>query len=115
MKYFIFNKSIDYERGYMENCCWNGNALTLLEGSREGAMISRVLDSREKWTVWHRFTRRGDDPFGASVRILVFAGEKRSILWDGKEWSLDEMIQSGSISFQDKLKIFAPCLQAEMN
>lgn len=115
MKYFIFNKSVDYERGYMENCCWKGDALVLSEGCGEGRLISRILDSREKGTVWHRFTQSAENSFGAFTRILLYAGEKRRIIREGEEWSLDEVIRSEAISFEDKLNLFAPFLQAELN
>lgn len=56
MNYFIFNKETDYLRGLEANLLVKGKELRLKEpeSGKPGLFLSRILDSREKETVWHR-------------------------------------------------------------
>ena len=80
MKYFVFNKPLDFNRGYMENCRWENDGLTLQEDCGEGVFFSRILDSREDQTVWHRFVRTPSEALGVFVNFSFYAGDSRKIL-----------------------------------
>lgn len=75
MKYFVFNKPEDFQRGK-----WSGREL----------FLSRILDSREAEAEWHRFTMecsRGDNMM---VLLEIFTAEQEEIdgirkIWKEKE------------------------------
>ena len=44
MEYFLFNKPLDYERGYMENCSLKEGELSLSEGAVEGLSLIHISE-----------------------------------------------------------------------
>lgn len=113
MKYFVFNKPLDFNRGYMENCRWENDGLTLQEDCGEGVFFSRILDSREDQTVWHRFVRTPSEALGVFVNFSFYAGDSRKILVGQQEMDVEEIIKSETISAEEKKRIFRPFLQME--
>lgn len=113
MKYFVFNKALDYDRGYMENCCWEEGALALRDGCRKGILFSRLLDSREQGTVWHRLMGEMDIPMGAQADFWLYAGDGRRLAAGEREMDIEEILTSGDISPEEKKRLFHPFLQME--
>lgn len=112
MKYFLFNKPLDFERGYMENCRLLEDGLSLPEDKGAGIFFSRVLDSREKETLWHRFTQEGESPFGSFVRLHIYGGEIRELTFQGRAVDVEEIIRDPELSSQEKMEAFFPFRQA---
>ena len=52
--YFVFNKESDYRRGWGENLRLTGSGIRAERTDRPCVFWSRLLDCREKETVWHR-------------------------------------------------------------
>jgi phage tail-like protein len=113
MKYFVFNKALDYDRGYTKNCCWEDGALTLKEGCKQGIVFSRLLDSREQGNIWHRLIGEPDIPMGASMDFLFYAGNERKLRVGEEERDIEEILTSAVISPEEKKRIFHPFLQME--
>lgn len=114
MKYFVFNKALDYDRGYTKNCCWKDGALTLKDSSRQGVLFSRILDSRQQGMVWHRLMGEPDIPMGASAEFLFYAGDSRRMQTGEGETDVEEIILSKTISPEEKKKMLLPFLQMEV-
>lgn len=82
MNYFIFNKAMDYARGLRSNLVVDGGELRVREpkNGKPGLFLSRILDSREKETVWHRLvmeTCLGDN---MAVYLKVYASDSLQAL-----------------------------------
>ena len=73
MNYFVFNKELDYRRGYGEGVVWDADRLVLEEGRREGVFFSRVFDSQEAQTRWQRFVMDAEGRGTASI-LFTFYG-----------------------------------------
>lgn len=100
MKYLVFNKESDYRRGYMENLCFRDRKLALADcdASRAGRFFSRMLDSGEAETVWHRLVM--DAWIGENMAIYVYLyaadskiqAEEVERFWRQGAWTLPEML-----------------------
>lgn len=69
MKYFIFNKDMDYERGACTNLLISGGAIQTKNPDRPGMFLSRILDCREEETVWHRLVM--DASYGDNMAVYL--------------------------------------------
>lgn len=72
MKYFIFNKDMDYRRGIYCNLrlsCGSA-ALEAETGGAPGVFLSRVLDSGEKGCRWHRLVM--DLQVGENMAVFLY-------------------------------------------
>ena len=109
-RYFVFNKSSDYLRGWGDNLLPAGGGIRAEDPDRPGVFWSRLLDSREKETVWHRMTMDSRALGEASVRFRFYCAESRSVLWRGQTRDLDELLRDPSLTDQDRLDCSAPQL-----
>ncbi|MFR5601854.1 MAG: phage tail protein [Lachnospiraceae bacterium] len=73
--YFILNKESDFSRGRGEGIRFDAESISLMTGKTEGVYRSRVFDSRERQTVWHRLTMEGLFFGEASVEVFVYASD----------------------------------------
>lgn len=68
MKYFLVNKELDYERGYLEQAEYSRGALRLLPGADYGVFFPGFLTGRRRscagTVLWQRDTDRGAPLFG---------------------------------------------------
>lgn len=96
--YFVLNKESDFLRGRSRGVAPGTEGLSLLEGSREGSYYTRVFDSREKQTVWHRLTVEGHLDGVSTVEVTVFASESSTLMADGTAVPIDELIHDDKIS-----------------
>lgn len=112
MKYFLYNKAVDFKKGYMENCVWRDGGLTVenTEIPGGGCFISRVMDSREKETVWHRLGTDCEALGNASIQISLYASETDHLLTDGKEMLLQEYLYNAKTAVEEKQRRLASYL-----
>lgn len=104
--YFIFNKQMDYRRGYIYNLEFKNGALKPTQ--TDGYFISRLLDSQEKATVWHRLrveTENNDTKFW---KIHIYCSEQDYIIIENKKFNIYELIKDGQINIEQKLNYFEP-------
>lgn len=112
MNYFVFNKSLDYKRGFSENCMITENGIQLSTQMVQGIFFSRVLDSKESETIWHRMTYQ--TPEGKSqLHFFFYSGEKNSIIMGQELKDIEELIKDSTISVKEKKRIFSPYLRKE--
>jgi len=112
LKYFVFNKEEDFQRGFGQNIMISSSGLRIApeDIGRGGVFFSRVLDSREKETVWHRLVVEGSSLGDASIRFTFYAGEQRRVWVDGKEEDIEDFLRNGSCDKTQKEKILRSCL-----
>lgn len=115
MKYFVFNKASDYTRGYKEHVTTNPEGFFTERGYYgRAAFFSRVLDSAEPGTVWHRMTCRRFAEGSAAVRISFYTSEE-PVFEDGTGTvDIRELIRSGDYSVSRKKELFLPFLKKQL-
>ena len=109
-KYFVFNKPADYRRGWGDNIQCLGGAIRLEDPGRPGVFWSRLLDSREKETVWHRLTMDSGSLGDASIRVSLYCGESRTVSLRGETWDLDQLLRDPALTDGDRLEASGLCL-----
>lgn len=107
-KYFVFNKETDYTRGYSLNLATTPEGISIDNRSSTGmaVFISRLLDSREKETKWHRIVVDSKDLGDSSIRFTFYSCEERKIEVDGMILDIDEVIKDPAISYSEKAALF---------
>lgn len=109
--YFVCNKPADYHRGWRQNLLCEGGGIRVEDCAKPGIFWSRLLDSREKETCWHRLTMDCYSLGDASVRLSLYCGESSNVLQDGhtRDWS--ELLQDPTVSDETRRELAAPYLQ----
>lgn len=95
--YFVLNKNSDFLRGQSCGVIPGPEGLNLLEGESEGCYYTRVFDSREKQTVWHRLTLEGRFDGVALVEAAVYASDSNTLMVEGTALSIDGLIRDDGI------------------
>lgn len=102
MNYFVLNKQLDYRRGVAQDCRWNNGRLDLQPGKGQGAFFSRIYDSHQSQTRWHRFVLRAQGPGRASLRFTFYVSDKLEVFLEGKPYVLPEFLAEPGISLEEK-------------
>ncbi len=115
MKYFVFNKTSDYSRGYAEHVTPGPDGIRT-EAGYEGCAgyFSRVLDSACSGTVWHRMTCESCAEDQAAVRISFYAAEEPVCPWGENTLDIHEVIHSEALTLSQKKKQLSPFLKTRL-
>lgn len=100
MKYLLFNKASDYHRGHLENLCFRDRELVLADcdAKKAGRFLSRILDSGEQETVWHRMVMDAWIGENMAVYVHLYATDSRLLAEEVErhfgcgEWTLPDMV-----------------------
>ena len=73
LKYFILNNAYEFKRGICENMEVYGNALRFSSEkiSGIGRFMTRVFDSGDRGTVWHRMLINAHDLSADELRAML--------------------------------------------
>ena len=111
LKYFIINKTDEYRRGLFENMEPNGSGLCFRSGKKTGvgSFMTRIFDSGEHGTSWHRlvFGTKGCEK--EDLRITVYTSDKNEISSGGETMTLYELFEDDRLSLAEKADAFLPC------
>lgn len=108
-KYFIFNKESDYKRGFNHNIKTFQTGITIEDPKlNRGVFFSRLLDSRDKETVWHRLLVDYSNMGESSIHITIYASESSWINVEKQEYPIDSFIGSTEITLAQKIEIMQP-------
>ncbi len=116
MKYFVFNKTSDYARGYTEHLDIRPQGLFVESGFMGKAVFfSRVLDSTMEGMIWHRMTGRMPKSGSAAIRVSFYTSDQ--VVFEGTEGQLDvrELMRSESLSVREKKKQLLPFLRKTLS
>ncbi len=105
MNYFIFNKVSDYQRGVVENCDICENGIRVTEGNVKGRFFSRVLDSGENETIWHRM-KLVPSHEQVNYKIFFYASNSRYVHVKGQEQIISEVLKDEKVSINEKKQWF---------
>ena len=103
LKYFIFNKARDYEGGVMSHMRYDhaGIWADLADRTGRSGFISRILDSREEDTQWHRLVFETIGGGGSPYQITVFAADDLALPGGGMD--VPALLADESFSFEEKI------------
>ena len=109
LKYFILNNAYDFRRGIYENMEVKDNALCFSSEmiSGIGCFMSRVFDSGDRGTVWHRMLINAENCSPDELRITVFASDTRDFSYQGLPFTIDEVFADKSIGLAKKTEMFS--------
>ncbi len=108
----MINKKLDYERGFLDGLEYRDGRLRLAgKGSGMGVFFSRVFDSIESGTVWHRFTVDCGQGSGAGLRISFYSFESEELLINDQRMPVSDLIRSRDISSSEKKRLLEPWLK----
>lgn len=110
MNYFIFNKESDYQRGVIENCDICENGIKVTQGKVKGEFFSRVLDSCENETVWHRM-KLVPSHEQVNYKLYFYASDSAYLNIDGGARGIAEVLKEKESSIEQKKKWCEPHLQ----
>lgn len=108
--YFVFNKESDFQRGWRHNLTCRGAYVQAENCGRSGVFYSRLLDSRSKQTTWHRMTMDSHSLGDASVRFSFYCSESPTVLWQGAERDLEQLLRDPALTDDDRASFSAPYL-----
>lgn len=115
MKYFVFNKASDYTRGYKEHVTSGPEGLFTENGYYgRAAFFSRILDSAEQGTIWHRMTCCQLAKGSVAARISFYTSEELVFEDGGRTVDIRELIRSRSESISRKKELLFPFLKKQL-
>ncbi len=114
MKYFLFNKASDYQRGFGENVVCGPRGISVRGGYGGRAVFwSRILDSAEEGNIWHRMTCSVPEPARALVKISFYTSDEISFEEGDRTRTVREILCSEKMSFSEKREFCRPFLRKE--
>ncbi len=114
MKYFLFNKVSDYQRGFGEHVAYSFRGISVRGGYGKKAVFwSRILDSAEEGNLWHRMTCSLPEPARALVKISFYTSDEISFGEEGRRRPLREILRSEKMSLAEKKGFCRPFLRKE--
>lgn len=115
MKYFVFNKTSDYERGYGEYMAYHSTGLSVKEDCMGRASFwSRILDSVSDGNRWHRLTCNVPGAENAIVRISLYTSDELVFEEGDKTLDLKKVLRSEQLSLSRKKEICRPFLRKQL-
>lgn len=111
-RYFVFNKEADFRKSYNDNMTYDPNGLRLLDQKdANGSFFSRVLDSTEQETRWHRIVVTSKDLGDATIRFRFYSSESPYITTEDGAELIEDVLQSTSWSKEEKERLTAAYLR----
>ena len=114
LKYFIINKTEDYRRGLYENMEPRGGGLffSLDKKTGVGSFMTRIFDSGEYDSSWHRLVIGASGCEKEDLKVTVYAAEKNEVSFGGDTMTLYELFEDDRLTLSQKTDAFA-CFTAK--
>jgi len=119
VKYFAFNKKTDFLRGASYNIKFLSPGIGIDDPDKgKGIFFSRLLDSGEKKTKWHRLLVDKASYTESSIRFYIFSSDSRYLEYEGREYEIGSLLTDMSIDYELKHTMLEPfmvrsCLDPE--
>lgn len=113
LKYFLFQKALDYKRCFLQNMCYEDGRLIAVTEQKEqkSFLISRVLDSQETDMEWHRMLINLCNQNDTVYDITIYAANSIERTIDNRDSTLENVIFDRKMDIAEKKKIFRPYVQ----
>jgi len=106
MNYFVINKQLDYERGFLQGLEYRDGRLRLREDTADkGYFFSRLFDSGVNGTVWHRFTAERGTSGETGVKFSFFCFDSPELMAEERKISVTELVQDKTLTPRDKIRL----------
>ena len=117
LKYFIINKASDYNRGIYENMQTEGGRLcfTSEKHSGLGRFMTRIFDSGERETQWHRLIIHTENCEPENLKVTVFASDKNKLHFNGEDITLYDLLDDRDYTIQEKLDSYRPFITKQVS
>ena len=117
LKYFILNNAYEFKRGICENMEVYGNALRFSSEkiSGIGRFMTRVFDSGDRGTVWHRMLINAHDLSADELRVTVYASDSTEFFYKGAAYSIDDVFHNKKLSLEKKTEMFSVFEKKKVN
>lgn len=109
LKYFILNNAYEFRRGICENMEVYGNTLRFSSDkiSGIGRFMTRVFDSGDRGTGWHRLLINADNISADELRVTVFASDSTEFSYNGTAYTIEDVFHDDSKDLETKTKMFS--------
>ncbi len=109
LKYFILNNAYDFRRGICENMEPDGNTLRFSSKrmSGIGRFMSRIFDSGDRGTVWHRMLINMENCTADELRVTVYAADNKEFSFQGRQYTIDEVFHDKKLDLDKKTQMFS--------
>lgn len=112
MSYFVINKKLDYDRGFLSGGEFRDGRLFLKEDCRvKACFFSRLFDSREAGTEWGRFTADSPGNTGAGFQISFYAADQPFVQCGERKRLIADLVRDPRVSDDDKREFLKPLLK----
>lgn len=117
LKYFILNNAYEFKRGICENMEVYGNSLRFSSEkiSGIGRFMTRVFDSGDRGTVWHRMLINAENMSADELRVTVYATDSTEFSYKGETYRTDEVFRDKSLSLDKKTEMFSVFEKKKVN
>ncbi len=117
LKYFILNNAYEFGRGICENMEVDGSMLRFSSEKMSGIgrFMSRVFDSGDRGTIWHRLLIDMENCSADELHITVFASEQREFTYEGATFTISEVFRDKGLSIEKKAQMFKPFEKRRIN
>ena len=108
-KYYLLNNDYDFERGLYENMTVENSDLRFNSDriSGIGRYMTRIFDSDDRGTVWHRLLINTENCLPDELRVTVYATDVPEFSYKGAVFTVDEIFYDKGISIEEKNEMFA--------
>ena len=110
LKYFIINKSFDYNRGLFENMQINGSALCFHSEKNTGVgrFMTRIFDSGEQETEWHRLVIHTENCAAEDLKVTVYASDNIRLRFRENDRTIFDLFEDKRYSLREKAEAYMP-------
>ena len=116
LKYFILNNAYEFRRGKAENMTVDGDCLRFESEhlSGLGKYLTRVFDSGERGTIWHRLLINTENCQASELRITVYASDELDFVCDGKICDVDSVIHDENMPLSKIVGMLEPFVKKQV-
>ena len=117
LKYFILNKAYDYNRGIIDNMEVRGSRLCFSSERKTGVgrFMTRIFDSGEEQTVWHRLIINMHTAEAENLKITVYASDKNEMTFHGETVTLYDLFDNTGYGLSEKLDAYRPFIAKQVS
>ena len=108
MNYFMINKQLDYERGFLSGLEFRDGRLCLMGEKTVGYFFSRVFDSLESGCIWHRFTMDVGMQNGSGIRAAFYCFDTPELWYRDRKMQVADFLRDPKIPAAEKKKTMEP-------
>jgi phage tail-like protein len=113
-KFFVFNREATYEEGKLKNISFtNEEYVSLINDRESGIIFSKILDSGDDNTIWHKFEADIDGD-GYFISTHVFVSDSEKVLINGSQWLISEILNNDAYSKEEIIDLLTSYLDYEV-